>query len=203
MVKYLTISLIFNLILFTLYSYFVGKALQTAFPKIEKFLSPLVVRIKAEDLNRAFKEKQLTLSGNRNNSKPTKVVSKPKSQKRQTSLLSEILPSVEKEYQTTFRKIISRAKANLSKGGKVKLSFNRKVLYIPPLKPIEVSYPPAPAEVRITVLPDGRVIDAVLVKRSGNPKIDRTVLKFAENLRFAPIDQPIVQEIYIEFHFKP
>lgn len=202
MVKYLTISLFFNLILFSLYSYFVGKALQVAFPKIERYLSPLVVRLTAEDLKGDFKENRLPLSGSGKTSKPAEVVAKSKPQKVQTSLLSELLPSVKKEYQTLFRKIVSRAKVNLSKGGKVNLSFNRKLLYIPPLTPIEVSYPPAPAEVKITVLPDGRVVEAVLVKRSGNPKVDRTILRFAENLRFAPINQPIVQEIYIEFRFK-
>ena len=54
----------------------------------------------------------------------------------------------------------------------------------------------------MTVLPDGRVINAVLLKRSGNPKVDRAVLRFVRNLRFAPVGEPIIQEIYITFRFE-
>ncbi|HIO41798.1 MAG TPA: energy transducer TonB [Aquifex sp.] len=201
MVKYLTISLALNLLLFSLYSYLIGTALRETLPKIERYLTPLTVRIKVENLKVETP----------NNSQPAAVVGKEggkavevgKNPKPRKSLLSELLPSVEKEYRTYYRRIVSKAKASLLKGGRVKLDLNRKVLYIPPLKPIEVSYPPAPAEVRITVLPDGRVIDAVLVRRSGNPAVDRAILRFAQNLRFAPITQPVVQEIYIEFRFKP
>jgi len=90
----------------------------------------------------------------------------------------------------------------MTKGGKVKISLNRAVVYAPPLKPLRVNYPPSPLEVKVTVLPDGRVINAVLLKRSGNPKVDRTVLNFVRNLKFEPINEPIIQEIYILFRFK-
>ena len=202
MVKYLTLSFAVNLLLFTVYSYWVGKALENAFREIKEYLPPLVVSVKVEEVKPQAQEEE--------KSAPVSAQTAPKSggkretkvKPRKPSLLSELMPAVEKEYRSVFRKIISKAEASLSKSGKVKISLNRKVVYIPPVKPLKVEYPPAPAEVKITVLPDGRVINAVLIKRSGNPKVDRAILNFARNLRFAPIEEPIVQEIYIDFRFK-
>lgn len=200
MVKYLTISLVVNVLLFTLYSYLIGTALRETLPKIERYLTPLTVRIRVENLKE--ESERNSQSSTVAEGKNGKIVKVKKNLKPRKSLLSELLPAVEKEYKTYYRKIVSKAKARLLNGGSVKLDLHRKVLYIPPLKPIEVSYPPAPAEVKITVLPDGRVIDAVLVRRSGNPAVDRAILHFVQNLRFAPINQPVVQEIHIEFYFK-
>ena len=134
-----------------------------------------------------------------------KKTAPPKVEKKKPkgSLLEELMPVVKREYETTFKKIVSKAKASLStEKGKVKLNIDRKVVYVPKIEPIRVEYPPAPVEVKVTVLPDGRVINAVLLKRSGNPKVDRAVLKFVKNLRFAPIGEPIIQEIYITFRFE-
>ena len=50
MVKYLTLSLLVNLFLFSLYSYWVGKALQNAFGEVEKFLPPLRVTVEVATL---------------------------------------------------------------------------------------------------------------------------------------------------------
>ena len=192
-----------NLLLFTAYSYWVGKALENAFREINRYLPPLVVNIKVlETKPREEKVKHLStvsLTTSKSGKTDKKKIQK---EEKKHSLLSELLPAVEREYKTVFRKITSRAKASLSKSGKVKLSLNRKVVYIPKVKPLRVEYPPAPAEVKITVLPDGRVINAVLVKRSGNPKVDRAILSFARNLRFEPINEPIIQEIYIDFRFR-
>lgn len=191
MVKYLTVSLAVNLLLFSLYSYWVGSALRNAFSEVEKFLPPLKVTVKVVKIREENKREE----------NPTKVSSKTPPPPK-PSLLEEVFPVVEREYQTVFRKIVTKAKASMTKGGKVKISLNRAVVYAPPLKPLRVNYPPSPLEVKVTVLPDGRVINAVLLKRSGNPKVDRTVLNFVRNLKFEPINESIIQEIYILFRFK-
>ncbi len=209
MVRYLTISIFINLLLFLAYSYWVGKALENAFREVKQFLPPLVVKVEEIKPPEVEKEKgEITLSGenratahSEENGKtsPQKV----KKAKPKPSLLEELMPAVKREYETTFKKITSRAKASLSTSkGKVKLNIDRKVVYVPKIEPIKVEYPPAPVEVKVTVLPDGRVINAVLLKRSGNPKVDRAVLRFVKNLRFAPVGEPIIQEIYITFRFE-
>ena len=201
MVRYLTISFVVNLIIFSIYSYWVGRALENAFKEVKTYYSPLVVNIKVQKVELKHPPSQrgikvYSASGKNSRSNQKGGVNK------KTSLLSELIPVVKQEYQLVFKKITSKAQAKLSKGGKVKLSTDRKVVYIPPIKPLKVEYPPAPVEVKITVLPDGRVINAVLIKRSGNPKVDKAILQFVKNLRFAPIEEPIIQDIYIDFKFK-
>ena len=192
MVKYLTLSFIINLLLFFLYSYWVGEALRNTFIIHPSLLEPLKVQIKTVLPN--HKEKELKIKSS------PKVENNKKTSKR--SLLSSLLPQVEREYKLTFRKIVSEAKAQVEVGGKVSILSNRKVVYAPPIKPIKVEFPPAPVEVKVTVLPDGRVLNAVLLKRSGNLKVDKAVLEFVQNLRFEPINEPVIQEIYLEFRFK-
>ncbi|HIC09592.1 MAG TPA: energy transducer TonB [Aquificales bacterium] len=201
MVRYLTISFVVNLILFSIYSYWVGKALENAFKGTKTYYSPLVVNLKVQKVELKQTNHQRETNAYTSSGKSSKKTQKGKTNKK-PSLISELIPVVKQEYQLVFKKITSKAQAKLSKGGKVKLSTNRKVIYIPPIKPLKVEYPPAPVEVKITVLPDGRVINAVLLKRSGNPKVDEAILQFVKNLRFAPIDEPIVQDIYIDFKFK-
>ncbi len=201
MVRYLTISFVVNLILFSIYSYWVGKALENAFKGTKTYYSPLVVNLKVQKVELKQTNNQRGTNAYTSSGKSSKETQKGKTNKK-PSLISELIPVVKQEYQLVFKKITSKAQARLSKGGKVKLSTNRKVIYIPPINPLKVEYPPAPVEVKITVLPDGRVINAVLLKRSGNPKVDEAILQFVKNLRFAPIDEPIVQDIYIDFKFK-
>ena len=185
MLKYLSLSFLINLFLFSLYSYWVGNALLNAFKESAKFITPLVVNIKTEIET------------------PPKKRAKTKGtvKKEEPSLLENLMPLVE-NYKLTFKRIVTKARAELTKGGKVKLLTARKIVYIPPVKPIKVEFPPAPAELKLTVLPDGRVVKAEIVKRSGNLEVDRELLDFAKCLRFQPINEPVIQEIYIEFRFR-
>jgi len=198
MARYLLLSLAVNFILFFVYSYTVGKALQTVFAGKIETVEPLTLRIETKFLQWKG-ENTPPAAGTGEN--PTVGV-KTQQQYAKKSLIETLLPAVQKEFKRTFQKLVSRAEAKLVKGKGITFSLNRRIVYVPPVKPLEVGYPPAPVEVKITVLPDGRVIDATLVKRSGNPKVDRAVLNFVRNLRFAPINRPLVQEIYILFHFK-
>ena len=185
MLRYLALSFLLNLFLFSLYSYWVGKALVNAFKESSKFITPLFVNIKTEIEKPPQKE----------------VKPRGKAKIEKPSILKGLMPIV-KEYELAFKRIETRAKGELLKSGKVKFFLNRKIVYIPPVKPIKVKFPPSPVEVKITVLPDGRVVDAIILKRSGNLKVDEAVLRLVRNLRFEPINKPIIQDIYIEFRFR-
>ncbi|NPA14386.1 MAG: energy transducer TonB [Aquificae bacterium] len=199
MVRYLAISFFINLLLFFVYSYWVSKAINANFFKgLEEIHLPLKVFIKHEEISaQQLEQKNVALKGKEEKSttERQKKLSKP-------SLLTSLLPTVEKEYKTIFRKISLKGRAKLTKGGEIELNLNRKVVYMPKIQPIKVEVPPAPAVVKITVLPDGRVINPIFIKRSGNAKVDTAILNFVRNLRFEPINEPIIQEITITFQFK-
>jgi len=197
MSRFLIISFALNFLLFTFYGYWLGKALQSAFNPKNFVLPPLEIRV----LQTVEKEEEIPKKGKRVSllpSKGKKVVKKSRKRERR-ELLSEILPQVEETFRA-FKRIITTAKASYG-GKKFKITTSRKLVYVPKVQPLKVSYPPSPVEVRITVLPDGRVINAVLLKKSGNPKVDKFILNFVRNLRFERISQPVIQEIYIFLNF--
>ena len=205
MVKYLSVAFFINLILFSLYSYWISNAMKRLSNLVPKELPPLIVSIKTEKVKfeelkkrKIEKKRQYVKTVNRNMVK--KLTSKPNSAPK-PSLIDSLSQEIKKEFSFAYRKVTTKTSATLSQGGNVKLFTKRKLIYIPKIGPIKVSTPPAPVEVKITVLPDGRVIKAVLIKKSGNPKIDSLVLNFSKNLRFEPINEPIIQEIYISYNF--
>ena len=205
MVKYLSVAFFINLILFSLYSYWISNAMKRLSNLVPKELPPLIVSIKTEKVKfeelkkrNLEKKRQYVSTVNRNTAKKLTPKSTPPPK---PSLIDSLSQEIKKEFSFSYRKVTTKTSATLSKGGKVKLFTKRKLIYIPKISPIEVSTPPAPVEVKITVLPDGRVIKAVLIKKSGNPKIDNLVLNFSKNLRFEPINEPIIQEIYISYNF--
>jgi TonB family protein len=195
MVKYFTISLVVNLFLFYLYTLWIGENLLNAFKGFEKALPPLQVSIK-------FEEREKQKEGKNKNKAATgkKHSVKQRVKPKKSSLLKTLLPSVEKEFKAFYRKVHSSAQAKLEKG-KFKLTLNRKLLYVPKMEPITVEIPPAPAVVKITILPDGRVAEVKFIKRSGNAKVDRAILKFLKNLKFEPISEYVIQEITVTFTF--
>jgi len=205
MVKYLSVAFFINLILFSLYSYWISNAMKRLSNLVPKELPPLIVSIKTEKVKfeelkkrKIEKNRRYVKTVNRNTAK--NLASKPNPTPK-PSLIDSLSQEIKKEFSFSYRKVTTKTSATLSQGGNVKLFTKRKLIYIPKIGPIKVSTPPAPVEVKITVLPDGRVIKAVLIKKSGNPKIDSLVLNFSKNLRFEPINEPIIQEIYISYNF--
>ncbi len=198
MVRYFTISLIVNLFLFYLYTLWIGENLLNAFKGFGKALPPLKVSIKVveekKEVKKAVRSVQ-TLPKKKRKGK-VEIRNKPKNK----SLLKDLLTSVESEIKTFYRKVQLPALAKFEKG-KFKLNLKRKLVYVPEVKPITVEVPPAPAVVKITILPDGRVADVRFVKRSGNAKVDKAILNFLKSLKFEPIENPIIQEIEITFVF--
>lgn len=203
MSKYLIISISFNLLLFTFYSYWLGNALKTFFDIKQLMLSPLEVKVlqtkersNRKPYKRLEKEKKSTNVSIKSEKSTKKRLSKKTKSK---ELISSLLPQVEREYEV-FKKVVTTAEASYS-GKKMEILSSRKLVYVPNIKLLKVSYPPSPIEVKITVLPDGRVINAVLIKKSGNPKVDKFVLNLVKNLKFEAINEPIVQEIYLNLKF--
>jgi TonB family protein len=127
----------------------------------------------------------------------TKKKKEQKKEEKKESLLRKVLPTIQREYMAFFQKIKKKATLNISSTGKYKSSIPRKIVYVPKLKPIKIYFPPAPAVVKITVLPDGRVIEVKFLKRTGNYKVDNLLRNLLKNIRFAPIKENIIQEITI------
>ncbi|NPB04882.1 MAG: TonB family protein [Aquificae bacterium] len=198
MLRYLLVSFVFNLFLFLLYSYWMARVLGGAFaPSVKPaaveplFLTVEEVRVKFEELTR---KGGLSVSGPAAERPAEKPSEGP-------SLLAALEEEVKKEFQPLLRKVSKRASVEVGRGGKVELGFDRKLVFVPDFGPVVVETPPAPAVVKVVVLPDGRVVEAVLVKKSGNARLDEAVLNFSRRLRFEPIGAPVVQEIFVEYEF--
>lgn len=89
------------------------------------------------------------------------------------------------------------------KGGEIKIKGGtRKVVYIPPPPNLIAREFPSKVSVRIWVDPQGRVIRALILRRSGNVNIDNAILKFVKGVRFEAIPESEVQvgEITFSFH---
>jgi len=208
MVRYLLISAIVNLILFTWLSMVLYQTTKITISLAEKKLPPLAVIItepppvrKVAVQTQSERESALKASVQTQPSVKKAQKTKPKTEEKpKPSLLETLLPEVEKELQNEPRVVQTSATVKLSSQN-ADLGFKRKVIYAPPVEPIEVEYPPSPAVVKITVLPDGRVVSAVFVKRSGNAKVDEAILNFLKNIRFEPIKSKEVQEITVRIEF--
>jgi len=198
MLKYFTISFVINLLLFVVYAYWLSTLSTKMFKNFEP-LPPLQVRIVTiqkvpfEELKKQKTHQKVRLKSHRR--KGQKRVSKP-------SLIAELSKTVKGGFLPLLKRERLYASAKINKEGKLELNLKRRLVYIPPTGILKVSTPPAPAEVKVTVLPDGRVVEAVLTKKSGNPKVDQFLVNFSKNLRFEPIDEETIQEIYILYNFK-
>ncbi len=200
MVRYLTLSALINLIFFSLISLLLYGAAKPVERKVEGFLKPLVVSVEIQTpkvVEAKIETRKVEVKEQKPAQKVVKV-EKPKEEEK-PSLLEEVLPEVKSTLEA-YQRLKTTASVKI-KNGKAELKFKRKVVYAPPVQPIKVEYPPSPAVVRITVLPDGRVVSAVFVKRTGIAKVDQAVLNFLKNLRFEPINKPQIQVITVKIEF--
>ncbi len=206
MVKYFSIAFLINVILFVFYSFWLYNSLTGILKSSKEYVAPIHIFIKTEKVNFQELEKnsQSAEAANTYSNEETSLP-KRKLKAKQLNSGSSLINSLEKEVGKDFlpllSKISTKASATLSRSGKLTLNTNRRLVYIPKINLVKVSVPPAPAEVKITILPDGRVINAVLVKRSGNAKLDELLLRFSKNLKFEPINAPVIQELYIVYTF--
>jgi len=203
MVRYLALSAFLNLLLFSFISYLLYNTNKPLEKRLERVLTPLVVNLEIKQpqvVKASLELKPEVKTSTAAESSKTELKKQPEKVEKKVSLLKEVFPEV-KGYLERYKKVFSTASVRIKNGGKTELNFKRKVTYIPPIKPIKVEYPPSPAVVKIVVLPDGRVVSAVFIKRTGIAKLDRAILEFLKNVRFAPINKMQIQEIKVQIEF--
>ncbi len=115
-------------------------------------------------------------------------------QKRIESRLRQSKPKQKKEIGT-LSAVVSGKRVSI-KGG------SRKIIYIPPTPDLVSTEFPSSVKVRIWVSPEGRVIRAVLIQRSGNVNIDSTLLSYVRGIRFEKVNDGEVQVGEITFSFR-
>ncbi len=108
----------------------------------------------------------------------------------------------QKEKGTTVHgKSIGSISAVVSGSGITFSAGNRKIIYTPPLPYLVTQEFPAPLRIKIWVNPYGRVIKAVIVQRSGNAKIDSTLLRYIKLVKFEALPVDFVQTGEVVFRF--
>lgn len=78
----------------------------------------------------------------------------------------------------------------------------RATRYIPPLPEITSDEPLNLLRVRIWIEPSGVVSRVQILQRSGSPQVDQKMVEFIRNIRFEPLKENILQTGVIIFRFK-
>lgn len=118
------------------------------------------------------------------------------------SILSEVRRRVEKRLTEEERKEVGSISAVVL-GSELRIKGGtRKILYTPPAPELVSTEFPSAVRIRIWVDPEGRVIKAVLLQRSGSVNIDNTLLSFVRGFRFEKVQEQEVQVGEISFSFR-
>ncbi|MFN7065040.1 MAG: energy transducer TonB [Aquificaceae bacterium] len=78
----------------------------------------------------------------------------------------------------------------------------RSTLYVPPLPRIVSEEPLSPLRVRIWVEPSGVVSRVEIIQRSGSPYVDQKMLEFIRGIRFEAIRENVIQTGIVTLRFK-
>ncbi len=78
----------------------------------------------------------------------------------------------------------------------------RRIVYTPPAPELVSTEFPSAVRVRIWVSPEGKVVKALLLQRSGNVNIDNTLLTYVRGIRFEKVRDEEVQVGEITFSFQ-
>jgi len=117
-----------------------------------------------------------------------------------------LLPELEKKIREKLKKrrevkqigeisaVVSRQKVEIRLG-------SRKLVHVPPPPVFHVKEYPSLVRIKIWVNPEGKVIRAIIIQRSGVTEVDEGLLKFTKKLKFEPVEVPEVQEGVITFTF--
>ncbi|HIQ48070.1 MAG TPA: energy transducer TonB, partial [Aquifex aeolicus] len=130
---------------------------------------------------------------------------KVEQQKREEEI--SILPELEKRIKRKLaereklKKEIGEISAVVSKKSVEIKVGSRKLVYVPSAPVFKVKEFPSQVKIKIWVNPEGKVIKAIIVQRSGVASIDDKLLRFVKKLRFEEIDTFEVQEGIITFRF--
>ncbi|GAB6065780.1 energy transducer TonB [Aquifex pyrophilus] len=196
---YLTASVIINLIFLKVFSFY----LFARSPENLSQYKPLEVKIVEVKPKKSGGRKKETLK-----KKSVKVVKGKgiKVEKKERKEVS-ILPELEKRIRERLRKReelkkeIGEISAVLSKKSVKIKTGSRKLTYVPPPPTFKVEEFPSRVVVKVFVDPDGKVIKALIIQRSGIAEIDNGILKFVKKLRFEKIEESEIQEGIITFTF--
>ncbi len=216
---YLLISLLLNLVMIKvlyLYLFSVSTPVREFYPILKVQIQE--VRPAAPQVKKHPKKEKPSVSSRVSSPRKKKVqkaasVSQPhekgdvpvkKEEKEQeVSILSELEKKILKrvEERQKARKEVGEISALVKeKSVEIKVG-SRKLVSIPKAPVFKVKEFPSSVRVRIWVSPDGRVIRAVIVQRSGVAEIDNELLKFVRKLRFERIEVDEVQVGTVVFRF--
>lgn len=120
-----------------------------------------------------------------------------------------VLAELEKKIESRLRKREKDTKKEVGTlsavvtGKEVRIKGGtRKIVYTPPAPELITTEFPSRVRVRIWVSPDGKVIRALLLQRSGNVNIDSILLAYVRGIRFEKVEDQEVQVGEISFSFR-
>jgi len=128
----------------------------------------------------------------------------PAQKEEDVSVLAELEKKIESRLKK--RKSVKKEVGTLSAvvtGKEVRIKGGtRRIVYTPPAPELITTEFPSRVRVRIWVSPDGRVIRAILLQRSGNVNIDSILLAYVRGIRFEKVEDQEVQVGEISFSFR-
>ncbi len=222
---YWGVSLVLNLIIFTLLSLYLSVKIELEKPQepIKVFLQevPEIKEVRltsARDyyskglyVGKGFinEERQLISSGPMEVSRNVGDVPVPAGnpQEEEPSLLKEIEQKVQGRVKDIEAGVVKNVDignitatvlpegVGLSGGG-------RATVYIPPFPKISSDEPLSPLRVRIWIDPSGVVSRVQIIQKSGSSQVDQKMVEFVRGIRFESIGENVVQTGLITFRFK-
>jgi len=220
---HLAVSLVLNLILFTLLSiYLFIKVDVPSKPPLQVYVEdiPKAEEVKLATGRQTIVQKPKVGEGTvrrgreKMNTSPMQVnreegeVQVPKGvPKEEPSLLKDIEQRIrgkQKDIKEEGTKVseLGDMVAVVSSSGIGLSGSGRPAVYIPPLPKVASDEPLSVLKIRIWVEPSGVVSKAQIVQRSGSPQVDQKMLNFVKGIRFESIRDNIIQTGIISFRFK-
>ncbi len=222
---YWGVSLILNLIIFTLLSLYLSVKIELKNPPepMEVYLqeipelkeikltsgksTPIVKQQAGEGIIK--KDRHLVSSSPMEVSRSTGDLQVPagKPKEEEPSLLQEIEQRVrgrerEVEKEGVRSADIGNITAVVSPGGIGLSGGGRATVYIPPFPRISSDEPLSPLRVRVWIEPSGVVSRVQIIQKSGSPQIDQRMVEFVRGIRFEAIRENVIQTGVITFRFK-
>ena len=218
---YWTISFLINLILFSL--------LTTVFiVKVKEIPEIYPLRVEIKELKVKKPKKPRSVVKAKSTAKRTvakKVEGSAKKRKAGATVSSALekgdvkVPVQKEEDVSVLAELERKIESRLKKKEKVKKEVGsisavvtgkevrikggtRRIVYTPPVPELISTEFPSGVRIRIWVAPDGRVVKALLLQRSGSVNIDNTLLSFVRGIRFEEVQEQEVQVGEITFSFR-
>lgn len=220
-VLHLSISVVINLILFTLLSIYLfvktdGKAPGPIKVYIEEI--PAVKEVEYAggsqlSAQRTMREKGVVQKGREEaKASPMEVerkagdvqvpAGKPEEEPSFLKEIEQSIKSRQAEKAEVKSEELGEMVITVSSGGIGLSGGVRATSHVPPFPKITSDEPLSPLKVRIWVEPSGVVSRVQIVQRSGSPQVDQKMVEFVKSMRFEPIKENILQTGVITFRFK-